>query len=192
MPAIRDRIRASIILMTAFLAACEIYISESDDDDDNGNPTQPDAGYWPDDDGGGYWPEPDAGGWSEGDAGGWSEGDAGGWNEGDAGCGTEPGGDAGAPACPGLGTLTPIAGGEAPFQLCASDADCDPDYQHFCYHAPGALGFCQVADADIWCDGEGDVNLQAVPPVPGWGPGVCVWQDWKDYLCCNAPGSWDC
>lgn len=93
-------------------------------------------------------------------------------------------------ACPTIDELSPIATNEGPFTLCEADGDCSDG--HFCYGNDGQIGFCQVEDADIWCDGEGDVNLQTVPALPGWESGVCVYTDWRDYLCCTFPDDWDC
>lgn len=94
------------------------------------------------------------------------------------------------PACPAIEELSPIATNEGPFTLCEADGDCSDG--HFCYGNEGQIGFCQVGDADIWCDGEGDVNLQTVPALSGWDTGVCVYADWRDYLCCAFPDDWDC
>src|SRR5688500_5236336 len=96
-----------------------------------------------------------------------------------------PPGECGDPA-----SLPEIAGNEGPFARCASDDDCQEF--HFCYQQEGKPGFCQVGDADIWCDGEGDVNLQTVPPIEDWGPGVCVYTEWRDWLCCMYPDRYDC
>ena len=100
---------------------------------------------------------------------------------------SDPVADCGDPAA-----LPEIAGNEGPFTRCASDADCNTEAQHFCYQQEGKPGFCQVPDADVWCDGEGDVNLQTVPPLDDWGPGVCVYTEWRDWLCCSYPDRYAC
>jgi hypothetical protein len=94
--------------------------------------------------------------------------------------------------CPSAGSLPPIPGGDTEFRFCFQDIDCDLAQPQFCYHAPGEVGFCHTTDADTTCDVEGDVNLQSVPVQAAWGPGICVYTEWRDYLCCIAPGEWDC
>lgn len=80
-----------------------------------------------------------------------------------------------------------------PFTLCASPADCPWPQSDLCYKAAGAeTGFCQRGDADIWCDGEGDVNVRTVPALEDWGPGMCAPHEWRDFMCCRWPDEWEC
>ena len=94
--------------------------------------------------------------------------------------------------CPALASLPQIAVNEGPFTLCESVADCPDPEGHQCHQVDGSLGFCHSVDADVFCDGEGDVNLQTQPALPDWGPGICVPEAWRDYLCCTAPEDYDC
>jgi hypothetical protein len=96
--------------------------------------------------------------------------------------------------CGPIEELPEIGGNEGSFALCDDDADCQArgDNQHICHHAEGKLGLCHVPDADSTCDGEGDVRLVTRPPRSEGDQGLCVPTEWRDYVCCALPDSFDC